>query len=212
MKPIAIFGAGGLGKEVLALIRALPEWEPVGFYDDQIQKGVMLNGIEILGNTDRLKKDAVKDLNLIIAVGNPQVKKAIVDMLKGIRKIRYPSLVHPSAIIVDLASVRIGAGAIVTAGCILTTNISIGTHVLLNINSTIGHDCRIGDYSSIMPGANLSGDVKVGTEVLIGSGANVMNGVSLGDRCKIGMGAAVLRNVENGSTAVGVPAKTIGDK
>ena len=39
---------------------------------------------------------------------------------------------------------EIGAGSIITAGCIITTNIKIGKHSHLNLHTTIGHDCELG--------------------------------------------------------------------
>lgn len=209
VKPIAIYGAGGLGKEVLALIKALPEWNPIGFYDDQITNGTSIKGIKVLGDSNQLEIDSANEMNLIIAIGDPTIKKKLVNKLNGFKGILYPTLVHPTATLMDLHSIEIGDGSIVSAGCILTTDVSIGKHVLVNINSTIGHDCEIGDCTSIMPDVNLAGGVKVGQEVLIGSGVNVMNAIHLGDRCKIGMGSVVLQDINVGSTAVGVPAKMI---
>ncbi|MEZ4972137.1 MAG: acetyltransferase [Cyclobacteriaceae bacterium] len=208
-KRIAIIGAGGLGKEILALIGSLPEWSVVGFYDDAIERGVRVNGSQVLGDLDQLRMDVDGDLNFVIAVGAPSVKKEILRRLNGLDIRKFPSIVHPSAIIMDLKSVMIGFGTIISAGCVLTSNISIGDHVLVNINSTIGHDCYLGDFSSVMPGANISGSVKVGEEVTVGSGANVMNGVALGNRCKVGMGATVLRDVVEDITVAGVPATQI---
>ena len=34
----------------------------------------------------------------------------------------------------------------------LTTNLTIGRHVLVNLNVTIGHDCVIGHYVTFSPG------------------------------------------------------------
>ena len=208
-KPIAIYGAGGLGKEVLALINALPEWNPIGFYDDQLSKGSLVNELPVLGNIEKLIIDSKENINLVIAIGNPTIKKDLVNKLKGINGIHYPILIHPSAVLMDRAATELGDGSIIGAGCIMTTDIFIGKHVLVNINSTIGHDCLVGDFTSIMPGVNLAGEVNVGSEVLIGSGANIMNGIHLGDQCKIGMGAVVLQNINAGVTAAGVPAKMI---
>lgn len=198
-----------MGKEILALLKVLQEWTPIGFYDDQLQKGTFVNGIRILGNVNQLKIDSTAGVNLVVAIGNPVIKKKVVSKLKNIVGINYPSLLHPSAIIMDPTTIKIGKGSIVGAGCILTTGIIIGKHVLVNINTTIGHDGEIGDYSSIMPGVNLAGEVKLGSEVLIGSGANILNGIVLGERCKVGMGAVVIQNIDKATTAVGVPAKMI---
>jgi sugar O-acyltransferase (sialic acid O-acetyltransferase NeuD family) len=123
--------------------------------------------------------------------------------------IYFPKLIHPSVILQDPASITIGAGSIITAGCILTTDVYIGKHVLINLNTTIGHDCAVQDYSSVMCGVNISGEVNIGRSAFIGSGANILNQVSLGESCTVGMGAVVLKDVLQHTTVAGVPAKEI---
>lgn len=207
-KSIAIFGAGGLGKEILCLINAIPDWAPIGFYDDGLSKGSYVHGLPILGGTEELKKPE-KPINLIVAIGDPSVKEKIVHRLKDIKQINFPTLLHPNSIVMDLERVTIGAGSVVSAGAIITTDVSIGRHVLININATLGHDCVLGDYSSVMPGVNLAGQVVVEGGVLIGAGASVKNGVKLGKGSTVGMGAVVLKEVLPGKTVAGVPAREI---
>jgi len=206
-KEIAIYGAGGLGREALALIHALPEWKIAGFFDDGVEKGTKVNGVEVLGGKEQLIHWS-RTLSVVIAIGNPGVKKSIVQHLNQAEQLTYPVLIHPRALIMD-STCAIGKGSILTAGCVLTTNIHIGDHVLVNLNATIGHDCVIGKYSSIMPGANLAGAVTIGEEVLIGSGASVLSEVTVGSNSVIGAGAVVNHSIEANVTAVGIPARAM---
>lgn len=208
MKPIAIYGAGGLGKEICAMLSVLPEWSLVGFYDDGKPSGTVVMDCKVLGGLDELKKISTP-LDLVIAIGNPQTKRDIFDQVHQIRWLSFPVLVHPQSILMDKLSISLGPGTVIGAGAILTTDIAIGSHVLININTTIGHGVRVGDGSSIMPGVNLAGDVKIGQRVLIGSGAGVKDNVSIGDDSKVGMGAVVLMDIPNNRTAVGVPARLV---
>ncbi len=204
--PLYIYGAGGLGREVLSLIRILPEWEPVGFIDDGVMKDVLVNGIPILGGSEIVSL-LPSGSHLIIAIGDPLSKANIVKMIIG--NILYPTLIHPRAILQDISTIEVGEGSIITAGCVLTTNIKIGNHVLININATIGHDTKIGNCCSIMPGVNIAGGVTIDDCVLIGSGANIINHVDIKHSARVGMGAVVIRNVAAGITVAGVPAKPI---
>jgi sugar O-acyltransferase (sialic acid O-acetyltransferase NeuD family) len=205
-KPLIIFGAGGLGREIKTLVDVLPEWETIGFCDDEIPAGQVIMGLPVLGNQQYLLRQG-DDLNVIVAMGNPQLKFKVVEHLSVSSFIKFPSLVHPRAILSDLDTIRIGDGSIISAGCILTTSITIGKHVLLNLNTTVGHDAVVGDYTSVMPGVNLAGNVKIGECVLIGSGANILNKIMIGDRAIIGSGAVVTKSIDAGITAVGVPAR-----
>lgn len=203
MNRVGIVGAGGLGREVLALIRSAGSIEPVCFLDDTVRGNV--DGVPVAGGMQALKT-IDPSLPLVVAIGNPIVKARMMEQCRSNGR-KFMSIMHPSAIVLDPSSVYIGAGSIIQAGCIMTCNIHIGEHVLLNLNCTVGHDVRIGNCASVMPAVNLAGHVSLGEGALVGSGANIINGISIGARCRIGAGAVVTRNVPADVTAVGVPAK-----
>lgn len=202
-----IYGAGGLGREILSLIRALPEFEVIGFIDDSVRRGTNIKGVKVLGGEEVLHGFDGK-VHVVLALGDPVAKSMRAKRLDG-RYLQYPALIHPSAVLQDRESIVLGSGCIVGAGVILTTDIHIGEHTLININTTIGHDARVGRCTSIMPGVNIAGEVVVGNEVLVGSGASVINRVIIGDRATVGMGAVVLRDVAAGNVVAGVPAKLL---
>jgi sugar O-acyltransferase (sialic acid O-acetyltransferase NeuD family) len=204
-KPIMIYGAGGLGREVLAMLSSMGAWEVTGFLDDRVAKGTNISGVPVIGSADDLRAEGV---NIVVAVGDSSLKQRIVSRL-ATKKILFPTLIHPTAVLQDQSRIQIDEGTVICAGVVLTVDIRIGKHVLVNLNSTVGHDAAIGDFSSVMPGVNIAGEVTIGKGVLIGSGANIMNRVSLGDQCKVGMGAVVLSNVEAEKTVAGVPARII---
>jgi sugar O-acyltransferase (sialic acid O-acetyltransferase NeuD family) len=206
-KNIAIYGAGGLGREVRSLIAALPEWKVIGFFDDGLQKGMKVGEDSVLGGKEELIQWSEK-ISVVIAIGDPLVKKKVCEYLATAQQLLYPALIHPRALVMDTTCV-VGEGTILTAGCIITNNVVLGKHVLINLNATIGHDSVVGDFTSVMPGANLAGTVKIGEAVLIGSGANVLSEVEVGNGSIIGAGAVVNHSVGDYVTAVGVPARAI---
>ena len=211
MKDIAIFGAGGFGREVLTIIDAINKIEPtynvIGFFDDGLPVGKDINGYPVLGGMEALNCWS-KKLDIAIAVGSPVIKNKIVEAIKN-RNIDFPILMHPQVIVGDSKFLKIGKGCIICAGCIITTNIEIGDFVILNLGCTVGHDSIIGDYASFMPSVNISGEVNIAAGVYVGTGAKIINQLSIGENTIVGAGAVVAKSLPANCTAVGVPAKVI---
>lgn len=214
MKPIAIYGAGGLGRETLVLIHQInehmPLWDPIGFVDDHVKPGKKIHGLPVLGDGSWL--NAVQhELYTIVAIGEPSSKKSVVERLHN-PNIHFPVLIHPAVAVKNYQYIDIGEGSIISIGNILATDIRIGRHVLLEMACTLGHDVSIGDYASLMPGCNVSGDLRIGEGVYIGTGAALINGQSVAPGARIGAGAVVVNEVEANTTVVGIPARPIKKK
>lgn len=211
MKKIAVFGAGGFGREVLTLINDInkvePTWEIVGFFDDGHKKGEIINDVPVLGGVHELN-EWKEPLSLVIAIGTPKIKKTILSNIKN-NKIDYPTLIHPSVMIGDTKFVTIGKGCIICAANIITTNIEIEDFVILNLACTVGHDTIIKDYAAFMPTCNISGEVVIGEGVYCGTGVKIINQTSIGDHTIVGAGAVIAKPVPADCTAVGVPARPI---
>jgi UDP-3-O-[3-hydroxymyristoyl] glucosamine N-acyltransferase len=79
-------------------------------------------------------------------------------------------------------------------------------HAHLNLQTTIGHDCEIGDYFTTAPGAKISGNCKIHDCIYIGTNASIREKISIHSFSTIGMNAAVVKSIEEPGTYVGVPA------
>lgn len=211
MGDIAIFGVGGLGREVLTLVKNInnvaPVWNIVGFFDDGHEKGEMFNGYPNLGNTEDLNHWPTP-ISVAIAIGNSLVRKQVHSRLNN-PMIDYPTLIHPSAWIGDGEYVQIGKGCIICAGVKITTNVRINNFVILNLQCTLGHDSFIKDFVSIMPTVNISGEVTIGECVNVGAAATIINRLEIGEYSIVGAGAVLTKTLPAHCTAVGVPAKII---
>lgn len=210
MKQISIYGAGGFGREVNMLIEQINmhslKWSFIGYWDDGVEKGTNINDYNVLGGINELNNYS-EELYIAIAVGDPKTKERIINKIKN-PKIHFPTLVHPSVQIGN-KFVSIGIGSIICGGSIITTNIKIGDHVILNLSCTVGHDTIIGDYSSFMPSVNISGEVNIEKCVYVGTGAKIINQLSIGEYSIVGAGAVVSKSLPAKCTAVGIPAKPI---
>lgn len=210
MKDITIFGAGGFGREVKTIIDAINKSEPtynfVGFYDDGIQKGTIVNGYPVLGGIQELN-EVTSELSLIISIGDPRIKKNILNKIEN-SFIKFPTIIHPNAS-VSSDDVQIGKGTIICEGTIITCNIKIGDFVIFNLMCTVGHDTIIDDYCAFMPSVNISGEVHLHHSVYVGTGAKIINLLEIGENTIVGAGAVVSKSLPANCTAVGIPAKPI---
>ena len=210
MNKIAIFGAGGFGREVKWLIDEInaiqPTWDFVGYFDDDFSSVTKISKEYFLGGTRELN-DRKDPLAIVFAIGNPLVKRKIIQKIQN-PNLHFPVLIHPN-VVMGKESVTIGEGSIICAGNILTVDINIGKHVILNLSCTVGHDTVIGDYSSFMPTVNISGEVNMGECVYGGTGAKIINLVDIGEETIIGAGAVVAKSLPAKCTAVGIPAKPV---
>ena len=189
---LALFGYGGHAREVAAQIG-----EPVTFYvDDEYATDIAKPSSEFNPEEE----------HMMIAVANSQDRKAIVDKLP--KETKYFSFIHPTVQVMK-NNIEIGEGSFIGANSILTTNIKLGKHTLLNRGNHIGHDCIIGDYFSAMPGAIVSGNVTMGDCVYTGTNSSIKEKMIVCSGVIIGSNAAVVKHITKSGTYVGVPAKKI---
>jgi sugar O-acyltransferase (sialic acid O-acetyltransferase NeuD family) len=211
---IAIYGAGGFGREVAWLAQtvsnSINNFKPVCFIDDDKKIcGTKLNGLKVLSL--RQAKNQYPGAYIICGIGSPAGREAAIHKAATMG-FNIATLIHPR---VEMSKwIKIGVGTVICSGCVLTTNITLAKHVQINLNCTIGHNVFIDDYATLAPGVHVSGYVNIGKRVYIGTGAVIINGtddepISIGDGSIIGAGACVIKSIPAEETWAGVPAKMI---
>jgi sugar O-acyltransferase (sialic acid O-acetyltransferase NeuD family) len=186
-----LIGNGGHAQEVMAQMGVkLPR-----FVDDQY----------VNEDTFPLSEfDPIKHIAMV-AIADPRNRFDIIQKLPKITK--YFTFIHPTALIMN--NVEIGDGSFIGAYSVLTTNIKIGNHSILNRSNHIGHDTNIGFCFSAMPGAIISGNVKIFDLVYLGTNSSVKEKISIHSMVTIGSNSTVVKNINEPGTYVGVPSKKI---
>lgn len=195
----AIIGFGGFGREVYWSLSS-SEREGVVFFVDDIYWDNSHQQVKPLSRFDSEKYEVV------VAIADSMHRERIVNSLP--KDTKYFTHIHPS-VQIHGDDVTIGEGSIICAGSILTTNIKIGKHAHVNLLTTIGHDCEIGDYFTSAPGVQISGNEKIGNRVYFGTRSCIKQKLKVCDDVIVGMNAGVLKDIKEPGTYVGTPAKKI---
>lgn len=187
----ALIGNGGHAREVVAQMGI----KLVRFVDDQYMDN----------DTLPLSELDIEKYEVMVAIADPRDRYNTIQRLpKGVKFFKF---IHPTALVME--DVEIGEGSFIGANSILTTNIKIGKHAILNRGNHIGHDCVIGDFFSAMPGSVVSGNVRIDDCVYIGTNASIKEKISIHSLVTIGLNAGVTNHIEESGVYIGTPAKKI---
>ena len=153
-------------------------------------------------------KAAVADTNamLFVAIGNNMIREGI-SQLNHLHN-RLASLVHASAYV--SAKATLDRGILIAAKAVVNPLVAIGEGAICNTACVIEHECSIGAFSHVAPGAVLAGNVKLGKRVFIGANSTIKEGVIIADDVIIGAGSVVLNDITEAGIYVGVPVRKVG--
>lgn len=210
---LIIVGAGGLGREVFQYARDTygdhGSFRIKGFLDDNpnelSDRGYSMP-IGIIGNTNNY--DIQANDRFIIAVGDPYVRKVLVNKLQT-RGAQFATLVHPKAYVAP--SAKLGKGVIISPFATIATYAVIKDHAVLGFYAHVGHDSVIGDFNVLSPYAAVNGGVHLDHNVFLGTHAVVTPGRTIGNDVQIAASSVVYTDIQANRLAVGNPAR-VGPK
>ncbi len=198
---LIILGAGGHAGVVLATSRAMGFDIEAVYDDNESIWGSNFFGVPVKGPISLLEN--MPKCKAVIGIGNSTYRKQHAENLD----MDWQTIIHPFSYIDPTA--QIGAGTVVTAGCVIHPDTTIGLHSIINTGATIDHQCHLGDYTQVAPGGNICGNVTIRSETFVGAGAVIIENLIIGCGSIIGASSVVIRNIGDHVTAVGNPARVI---
>lgn len=210
-RKLVIYGAGGLGREILSLINRdyKNEWETIGFIDDGLKEVNYVEGLQIFPKSFLASQDYEK-LAVVFGIAEPKIKKKIYFEIKNIENLIFPKIIAKSAIIDEKAFIE--EGTVIADNCWVSINARIGRFCLLNVGNVIGHDAIISNFSSFMPLSSISGFVEIGECTLVGARSFILQGLKIKDNCVVGAGCSLFFSLKEGETAITSPPHVIKSK
>ncbi len=199
---VAIIGAGALGR-LAANILHLNQVAVMGFYDDGIASGTVIDGIEVKGGLDQFF--SLKGVGAIIGVGDIAGRRKIYERcLAG--GVKLVSAVHPSASIASTAVV--GQGCLIKEFAVLEIGVTLGDNCIVGNRAVICHDTRIGSHCRLAPGVSIAGYALIEDECYLAVNVAVDRKITVGARSVIASGCTIWENVPPESL-VKLPQKMI---
>jgi len=200
-KNINIFGNGGFSREVFGILKRRGESPYVEAFVD-INKGNPIYDIPVVD-----EKSYNKDNLAVVSIGNPTLRKRVVDkILKNNPYTIFPTIIDPRVIFINEETISIEMGCIICAGVVITCDVKLGMFTHLNLNTTVGHDCELGNFFTSAPSVNLSGYTITGESVYFGTGSGCKEHINICENVVIGAGAMVVKNINMPGVYIGVPA------
>lgn len=210
MKQIAIYGAGGFGREVACLLKKIneekPTWELVGFFDDGIEIGTEVSHFgKVLGGINELNAWQ-KELSIAITIGSPKIVQTLVSKITN-KKILFPNIIAPTVYFADPETFKIGKGNIIQKHCSFSCDVTIGDFNVMDGADVFGHDDVVGSFNTFMPAMRISGEVTIGDGNFFGVGSIILQQIKIGNNVRLGAGSVLMRKPKEGCLYIGNPAK-----
>ncbi|MDN3676687.1 acetyltransferase [Flavobacterium paronense] len=210
MKKIAIYGAGGFGREVACMINAInelePKWDLVGFFDDNPATKKNKYG-EILGNIDVLNNWET-ELSIVFSIANPLILKELVSKITNLL-IDFPNIAAPNVNFLDKETLEMGKGNLFFFGARVSCDVKMGNFNMLNGFVSLGHDVQIGDYNILGPMVRISGSTVLKDSNFFGVQSIALQGIKIGSNIRVGANSVLIRNTKDNNLYVGNPAKLV---
>jgi len=205
MEDVVIYGAGGLGSQVLDILMQAGRYRPVAYLDSNPDKhGTTHAGLPVeggLGEIDRLRTAGTR--HVIIAIGDNLTRAAHAEMLQT-HGMELVSAIHPLASISP--SAKVAGHVIIDARVSICVHAQIARHAVLSAGVIAEHDNVIGVSAFLGPAVRLAGGVTVEDFARLEIGASVIPGRKVGCGAHVQAGAVVISDVPAEMRASGIPA------
>jgi sugar O-acyltransferase (sialic acid O-acetyltransferase NeuD family) len=214
IKKIILLGGHGDGLVAAQLINDMQcagqAVELVGFLNDHVESGSMIENIPVLGKTSEWSTLGFDEtyyfhpaLHKLKAMPK---RKVLLDNL-AIPPEKLISLIHPTAVIAS--SVKIESGCLICSHVTIQPGARIGTCSSIRAGANIGHDAIIKSFCYVGPNATMTGKSMLNEGAHLGPNAVISDGIILESYAVAGAGAAILQATDSHAIYIGNPARKI---
>ncbi len=196
MKRLTLIGTKEFSEQIIDFAINTGEFEFVGYFDDLVETGTIINGKPVLGNVEdaiELYKNDVFDC-IFEGIGYTRfdLRESYYKLLKG--KVPFANIIMPSAKIASKAI--LGEGIFIGGSSFIGDNTIIEDNVFIHGLSVIGHDNHIGAHSYLSGRCDTAGFCSIGKRCFVGIKTCFSDHISISDDVWIGLGCIVAKNLK----------------
>lgn len=152
-RSLLIVGAGTYALLVYEIACHMNQFKKIGFVDDH--KAQAPTGDAIVGKTSDLKALAAEYTDAIVAIGNPDVRQALLNYIKCETMLQIATLISPRAYVAPSATIE--EGVIVEPLAVVHTLCRIERGCLISAGAVVNHEstcreCVHVDCNATIPG------------------------------------------------------------
>lgn len=212
-KKILLVGGGGHCKSVLDSLLLLNQFSEIGIIDVAENIGKKIMGVSIIGCDDNLVELFSRGYSFAFvtvgSIGNPMQRIKLFGNLVKIG-FKMSNIIDPSATVSHF--VKMESGIFIGKNAVVNSGSLINKCAIINSAAVVEHDCIIGEFVHIAPGAVLGGEVQIGANTHIGANSVIKQQIKIGSDSIIGMGSVVLKEIESNIIAYGNPCKVVSKR
>lgn len=165
-KNLLIVGAGMYAVVAFEIAADMGTFDKIDFVDDNAK--TTPNGIEVIGTTDDIENLSFSYGNIIVAIGNPEVRLPLIEQIRKNTSYRIATLISPKAHV--SISAEIGEGCIIEPMAVVHTASVLGTGCIVSAGAVINHASTCCDAVHVDCGAIVAGYSFVPSKTKIQSG------------------------------------------
>lgn len=199
---IGVYGAGApLVVEVEETCRRLGV--DIAFFVKNIEGECYASDTDLVVSKDGIHPDHF-GIAVVCPLFTPGNRKAAIEQANRLGLVNVTKLIDPTSIVP--ASLGLGEGVYINAGCTFGAASRIGAYCLINRGCVIGHHLDMQSFVSVGPGVVMAGQAHVGKGAVIGAGAVILPQISIGENAVIAAGSVVTKDVPSHQLVAGSPA------
>ena len=196
MKKLALIGTKEFSDQIIHFAARTNEFIFVGYFDDLVEKGTVVNGYPVLGRVEdafSLYESGQFDC-IFIGIGYTRfdLRQYYYEMLKG--RVPFANIIDPTA---ELGrDVKLGEGIYIGRNAIIDDETVIEDNVFIHRNNMVGHNSIVHKHSYLSGLDHMAGFCEIGERVFIGLSVCVADHISICDDVWVGIGCIVAKNIK----------------